>query len=370
MKKTIQVILATIMAVSLSACGGTDKGGSTQGTTVTKKTDLQEWWGGDWYGWWTTRSGEGWLSGDDMNGMSWDCLATMDVDEKGNGNFVLWDEVLSKDDPMAEIKFTISKDSGSGKMGAAISESGYYIDMDIKHADIIIDPSLCKYENFMIINLTYEDDEGSSEMEVYLRPWGQDWSDVSGTDSGMPYEDMMPYYYDDWYLPAIKAGKDMPDTVGTDDGETTPTDEPENSEEPTENPSTVNGITPIGDEETIGVVLPAGFAFNEGWYCYSDSAYTVALWLSDTKTYTEQSEMQTIMDQYPNGKKETIGSYSVYVAEDPNAYEGATTKYFVELNGLAGFYGCMVKVSSTQNDMSATQTDAIKQMIASIQTVN
>ena len=44
---------------------------------------------------------------------------------------------------------------------------------------------------------------------LYLRPWGMDWEDVRAAD-----ESLLPYYYDDWYLPLIEAGGSMPDQIG------------------------------------------------------------------------------------------------------------------------------------------------------------
>ncbi len=37
------------------------------------------------------------------------------------------------------------------------------------------------------------------------------WDDVENGDmSEMPFTDMMPFNYYDWYLPRIEAGEDMP----------------------------------------------------------------------------------------------------------------------------------------------------------------
>ena len=42
---------------------------------------------------------------------------------------------------------------------------------------------------------TYEDEDGSFDYAIYLRPWGMDWEDVREAEP-----EMMPYYYDDWYV--------------------------------------------------------------------------------------------------------------------------------------------------------------------------
>ena len=44
---------------------------------------------------------------------------------------------------------------------------------------------------------------------IYLRPWGESWEDVRADD-----EELLPYYYDDWYLPLIETGASMPEVIG------------------------------------------------------------------------------------------------------------------------------------------------------------
>ena len=58
--------------------------------------------------------------------------------------------------------------------------------------------------------------EDSFDYEIYLRPWGVEWEDVRNVDTtDLPYDDMMPAYYDSWYLPLIKDGvTEAPDNVG------------------------------------------------------------------------------------------------------------------------------------------------------------
>ena len=42
----------------------------------------------------------------------------------------------------------------------------------------------------------YASDEGSFDYTIVLRPWGTVWSDVESVAS-----ELLPYYYNDWYLP-------------------------------------------------------------------------------------------------------------------------------------------------------------------------
>ena len=46
---------------------------------------------------------------------------------------------------------------------------------------------------------------------MYLRPWGSLWPDE---------EDRLPYYYEDWYLPLIESGEEMPDVLGPENADT------------------------------------------------------------------------------------------------------------------------------------------------------
>lgn len=46
---------------------------------------------------------------------------------------------------------------------------------------------------------------------IFLRPWGTRWEDVkNGETSFCLYEDMMPLYYDNWYLPLLEKGVTEP----------------------------------------------------------------------------------------------------------------------------------------------------------------
>ena len=52
----------------------------------------------------------------------------------------------------------------------------------------------------------YDNDEDEHLYDIYLRPWGTYWDDVTEED--------LPYYYYDWYLPLIESGESMPDSIG------------------------------------------------------------------------------------------------------------------------------------------------------------
>ena len=185
------------------------------GASSTEKTDnaLLDWWNGDWYGWWKMTG----CSGDyeEMEGAWWDICGTIDIGSDMTGTVRLWDEDYSRDSLMAKVNVSLST-SGTGEHGTMMSEDGQFTDIDLEHADWIVDPGLMDFEDLIRIDGYYENGDDEFYYEIYLRPWGIEWDDVDA--------DSLPSRYEDWYLPLIRAGKPMPDTIGagvpTDGGDT------------------------------------------------------------------------------------------------------------------------------------------------------
>lgn len=150
-------------------------------------SELQEWWDGDWYGYWEPHSvSEGYEHLDDGR---WDVFAKIEINKDDTGVIYLWED----GEDFAKVNITVSEYGLSDK-GAAVSESGnYWNGYEIGHADWIIDPGIYNYENYMVIDGRYDDDEGDGfNYVVYLRPWGLLWNDFP--------EDERPPWYEDWYL--------------------------------------------------------------------------------------------------------------------------------------------------------------------------
>lgn len=185
------------------------------GASSTEKTDnaLLDWWNGDWYGWWKMTG----CSGDyeEMEGAWWDICGTIDIGSDMTGTVRLWDEDYSRDSLMANVNVSLST-SGTGEHGTLMSEDGQFTDVYLEHADWIVDPGLMDFEDLIRIDGYYENGDDEFYYEIYLRPWGIEWDDVDA--------DSLPSRYEDWYLPLIRAGKPMPDTIGagvpTDGGDT------------------------------------------------------------------------------------------------------------------------------------------------------
>ena len=201
----------TIDPAALSRETSADSTGSTNTALPAPTGDaLLDWWNGAWYGWWTMTGCSG--AYESMAGQWWDACAVIDIGMDYTGTVTIWDEDYSRADPMSQATVTLSS-AGVGEHGTVMSESGYFTNLPLEHADWIVDPAINSrfpdVENMICIEGWYEDGEDEFYYEVYLRPWGQLWDDFAAD-----YPDDIPYYYDDWYLPLVESGSAMPDVVG------------------------------------------------------------------------------------------------------------------------------------------------------------
>ena len=201
----------TIDPATLSRETADDSTGSTDTTLPAPTGDaLLDWWNGAWYGWWTMTGCSG--AYESMSGQWWDACAVIDIGSDYTGTVTIWDEDYTRADPMLQASVTLNS-AGVGEHGTVMSESGYFTNLPLEHADWIIDPAINSrfpdVENMICIEGWYEDGDDEFYYEVYLRPWGQLWDDFAAD-----YPDDIPYYYDDWYLPLVESGSSMPDVVG------------------------------------------------------------------------------------------------------------------------------------------------------------
>jgi len=172
------------------------------------------WWEGDWYGWWIMNNTAGEYV--DLEDNCWDACARIELDSNGVGTIHLWD---TDDEPGKYFSISdIEIVSGSGDMGCMVSIEGDIYDYQIGYSDWYVDPvasyTSC-YDNFIAIEGYYESPSNSSdhfEYFIFLRPWGTEWEDVRNDmeNPDMPYTDMMPVGYDDWYMSNIYGP--MPDS--------------------------------------------------------------------------------------------------------------------------------------------------------------
>lgn len=169
------------------------------------KSDIEAYWDGGWYGWWLMENCTG--SYADMEGYWWDICAKIDVDADGFGLIDLWDEDYTEDEPMGTVGVQIYTDKTDDPRGMLCSITGEFDVAEIAPDDWACTPYDGDYDNCLIFTGTAGDDEDGYEYTIVLRPWGTLWDDME--------EDLLPYYYESWYLPLVEAGAEMPDHITT-----------------------------------------------------------------------------------------------------------------------------------------------------------
>lgn len=178
------------------------------------------WWQGDWYGWWIMRDGTGnWADEDDGSLRFWDTCARIYTFSDGTGYLELWDEDTEEGSCFASASLTFQP--GSTAPGILISTGGIFWTNDLDEGEWYVDssdtPMGSTIDHVICLHGSFTDENGDSfNYEIYLRPWGMEWEDVRALDTtALPYSNMMPGYYDSWYLPLIKDGVTVaPDKVG------------------------------------------------------------------------------------------------------------------------------------------------------------
>ena len=179
--------------------------------TTTAPADLsayQDFWAGDWYGWWYISDGT--KAYEDWVGDWWDCCVRIDLDETGKGYMAVWDEDGSADELMAELRISVISEGGFME-GRLVSEEGWFWDAELEFMDWQVDPDSTDFEHMVCVLGYYvdpEDPEDTFSYSIYIRPWGISWDDVEEE-----YPEDVPYRYYDWYLPAIESGMPMPDAI-------------------------------------------------------------------------------------------------------------------------------------------------------------
>lgn len=198
----------------------------TEPSTVPAGTESRipsnvQWWEGDWYGWWILQNGTGrW---EEVSDSFWDTCARIWVEDDGTGSIEFWDEDNEAGECFANADVSFTTEGTYAAQGAMVCGEGLFWNADLTDGAWVVyaddSPMGPAIGNVICVRGTYVDpdnSEDSFDYEIYLRPWGTDWEDVRGADtSEMPYDDMMPAYYDSWYLPLIKDGVTAaPDLVG------------------------------------------------------------------------------------------------------------------------------------------------------------
>ena len=257
--------------------GGTGSGGGLRpvggGQAGEPQTDSDDYWHGDWYGWWHVTSAGGYW--EELEDSWYDCCARITKRDDSNGYIVIWDEDGSGNNEYM-VECAVSFGPGITDAGCMMSQSGtFWQDDPIEHADWIIDPGasvVSQYDHMICINGTYEDPEndGDFDYKIYLRPWGMDWEDVAVSDP-----DMLPYTYESWYLPAIEAGIAMPDYIGGGDF-LAPGEVPDDLMEP-QGGDPEESADQVEEEATVPETIPDSGTLGEYGFSVADATGIVPL---------------------------------------------------------------------------------------------
>ena len=172
-------------------------------------------WEGDYYGWWTVVDAGGEYDDEDTYlYFAWDVCATIEDNGDGTGYIEIWDED-NDDVAWADVSFD---------GGVMTSVEGSFFNDGIESGEWVVDPAnsmVSAFDKMLCIHGFYAKPSNSDdwiEYYIFIRPWGMKWDDMKNGDmSEMIYSDMMPIEYENWYLPKIEAGLDMPDSFEWDD---------------------------------------------------------------------------------------------------------------------------------------------------------
>lgn len=203
--------------------------------------ELLDWWNGSWYGLWKMTGCSDSYS--DFANIWMDICGVIDIGADYQGTVTLWDEDYTEDDPMVTAAVSLNE-AGTGEHGTMMSEGGWFTDVELEHADWIVDPGLLDYDDMICIDGDYENGDDEFHYEIYLRPWGTTWDDVDS--------DMQPASYSDWYLPLIEAGKALPGSIGeasADDGNTAAASDPGNKSTSNTSENVPGGDGLVSEEE-------------------------------------------------------------------------------------------------------------------------
>lgn len=178
---------------------------------VDRRTDVQKYWNGDWYGWLSILATGGW---DEFNDTTYDACGRIEVDENGDGTCTLWYSTDDGDtfaEPTGVIEIHIDENIG-GEHGTMVSTGGWMFISDhpsgvIKEGEIMSEPDEVYSPDCIYISCEHEDEYGTVSPLFALRPWGYTWED------DVFYDEMtktMPGFFD-WYIPLIEEGWAQPD---------------------------------------------------------------------------------------------------------------------------------------------------------------
>lgn len=183
---------------------------------------VKDWWSTSWYGWWCIKNGNGAYEG--ASDIAWDAYAEIEINNNSADRVRIWDTGTSKEELLI-IAYDISLEPGASEIGKLRSgrvdifpygkwNNGMEaVTMSEREIGWDVDPAASSVSHFpgmLEIKGHYESPDNSADSFdyfIYLRPWGAGWEDVrNGDTEGCIYNDMMPLYYDNWYVTLVNMG--------------------------------------------------------------------------------------------------------------------------------------------------------------------
>ena len=164
----------------------------------------EDFWLGDWYGWWTITDGDGYYA--DLIGACWDCCAYIEPYED-NYLMTIWDTDFNDyvENPLAEVVLGISGLMAFTENGVASSlanEGNFFWAGGVGEGDWYMDPGFVDDDDTVVISSEYVDGDGDRlEYSVYLTKWPSEWN-TSVVDS--------PMYYESFFRPLMEEGGELP----------------------------------------------------------------------------------------------------------------------------------------------------------------
>lgn len=217
-RKYISILLAFVMLFALAACGGGDdkdntggspssgesiqpSGGlSNTGSSGTEEKEDYSWWEGEWYGRWMVFDGTGYYV--DYIDYSFDCCMVIEPYE-GDHLISIWDEDFNsyEENCLAEVLVEIDLDKNEAV--SLYDSKNYFWDGGVGSGDWVIDAEYAGVENMLLFESSYTDTNGDYlEYGVLLTKWGHEWNEEDSAAA--------PYYYEDYFLPLMEQGKQLP----------------------------------------------------------------------------------------------------------------------------------------------------------------
>lgn len=122
---------------------------------------------------------------------------------------------------------------------------------------------------------------------------------------------------------------------------------------------------PLGKDTGLVMNVPEGYVANSDGKCYINNEKKIAVWVQDIETFDTQADVIDKMSENTDGVIEGIaGEFDIYMAE--YADKGATDIYVDFMSNIGKYAGIKITVSAEDKNLEKTQSNEIKQMIASI----